>query len=82
MKRVTKKEFEENEIVLYNLTEVHSCMKICFRKDIESDSMMQYAWKYQREFFMQKKHSMSEIQTFCKELDSVFYGYFKIVLWR
>ena len=81
MKRITKREFQENQIVLRNLSEVHSCMKVCFHKDIESDSMMLFAWKYKKEFFL-KHNSMSEIHDFCKELDSDFYKYFKIVLWR
>ena len=78
MKRITKNNFRTNEIVIYNLSNIYSCMKICHRKDLETESLIKVMWHEFRNYCMES-HSMQEISDFCKELNTHFYKYFKIV---
>ena len=63
-----------------NLNEVHSCLKMCFGLNLESDALVKIAWREWSGFF-QMPHTMAEIDAVCrKSIVPHFYDYFKIVV--
>lgn len=80
MARITKSQFFQNKTVCANASEILSCMKVCHGKDMDSEVILNYAWKYDRDWFSDRIRSMQEIADYCKGLNKDFYHYFKIKL--
>jgi hypothetical protein len=82
MARITKSQFFQNKTVCANASEILSCMKVCHGKDIDSEVILNYAWRFDRDWFSDRARSMQEISNYCKALNKDFYQYFKIKLRR
>ena len=79
-----KQEFYQSEIVNHNLTELYSCMKVCFWKDIDGDQLQEWLWKNRKEDKLKSmlEHilGMQAISEIGKHLNENFNRYFKIVV--
>lgn len=51
MARITKSQFFQNKTVCANASEILSCMKVCHGKDIDSEVILNYAWRFDRDWF-------------------------------
>lgn len=62
-----------------NMSNVYSCLKVCFGFNIESDALVKIAWREYLEFF-QTRRSDSEVYNMCRDtILPNFYRNFKIV---
>lgn len=76
MGRISKVNFANNEIVNQNLSEIYSCMKVRYHRDIDGDVLVDFAWKYFKNKMLEKKMSMWEVDCFCGDLNRKFHTYF------
>ena len=74
-----KSDWAASENVWSNCQEIYSCMKICFSKEIEFFSIIDWARKNKQYILYNCKLNMQDIYDICKELNKDFFKYFKII---
>lgn len=79
-----KQEFYQSEIVNHNLTELYSCMKVCYGKDIDGSVLQEWLWKNRKEECLKSMLKdflgMQKISEIGKHLNENFNRYFKIIV--
>ena len=79
-----KQEFLNNKIVEVNLSELYSCMKVVYGKDMDGYVLQEWLWKNRKESWikpmLESYLSMPKIARVGEILNKDFDRFFKIVL--